>query len=180
MRSLSAVPCLFGDCTSALFASPSPGIRALGLSGNYPDGSTGNLPIIPAHIKTKPLWREHDYFTGINERMQEEFFEKPPFCEPFFGDSSRTGWLKQYSRAGGKNPAKVSERFFDPAAKAARSGVAPAARGFLCVWMCNGAFSDAFAAHPLHVSNGCYIIGSVTYAYFRSYAETAAAYAARR
>ncbi|MEN6417990.1 MAG: hypothetical protein ABFC73_03625 [Clostridiaceae bacterium] len=79
----------------------------MGLSGNYPDGSTGNLPIIPAHIKTKPSWREHDYSTGINERMQEEFSDKPPFFKPFFSGSSRTGWLKQYSRAGGKNPAEV-------------------------------------------------------------------------
>ena len=74
---------LVRDCTNALFASPSPGIRALGLSGNYPDGRTGNLPIIPAHIKTKPLWREHDYFTGIKSRMQEEFSEKPLVFEPF-------------------------------------------------------------------------------------------------
>jgi len=33
----------------------------------------------------------------------------------------------QYSRAGGKNPAEVSERFFDPAAKAALSGFLPPA-----------------------------------------------------
>ncbi|MPN33345.1 hypothetical protein SDC9_180831 [bioreactor metagenome] len=102
---------LVRDCTNALFASPSPGIRALGLSGNYPDGSTGNLPIIPAHIKTKPLWREHDYFTGIKSRMQEEFSEKAAFFKPFFGGSSRRGWLMQYSRARGKNPAVISGVF---------------------------------------------------------------------
>ena len=100
------------DCTNALFASPSPGIRALGLSGNYPDGSTGNLPIIPAHIKTKPLWREHDYFTGIKSRMQEEFSEKTAFFEPFSGDSNQRDWLMQYSRAADKNPAELSSVLF--------------------------------------------------------------------
>lgn len=166
---------LVWDCTSALFASPSPGIRALGLSGNYPDGSTGNLPIIPAHIKTKPLWREHDYFTGINERMQEEFFEKPPFFEPFFGDPSRTGWLMQYSRAGGKNPAEVFRESFCRNGKSRTGGFLPPPHAALR----NSTVFSAFfcCSHFLAVA---YIIGNVIYACSRSYAGTAAAYAARR
>ena len=109
------------------------------LSGNYPDGSTGNLPFIPAHIK-KPFTAQRYYFTGCKLRKQEEFSEKPGFFSGFFAPirlgSGLSGWLMQYSRVRGKNPAASSFLYFVENTNAASAGFCSGGR---CVQNLNSA-----------------------------------------
>jgi len=72
---------LVRDCTMCSVDSPSPALRTLGLSGNYPDGRTGNLPFIPFTRKNIAFAARTDLFYMVKAqiarrilRIQQHFF----------------------------------------------------------------------------------------------------------
>jgi hypothetical protein len=73
------------DCTIALcFLTLTRSERALGLSGNYPDGSTGNLPFIPAHTKTFAIAARTFRFYTMEYTNASVFFRKSAVFSAFF------------------------------------------------------------------------------------------------
>ncbi len=65
---------LVRDCTNRPADSPSPAVRTLGLSGNYPDGRTGNLPFIPSTRKSIAFAARTELFYMLERRIARRIF----------------------------------------------------------------------------------------------------------